>query len=289
MPTAEQQLASVRKVLPQQFQKRFDKLWKKQKRELLALVGSPPEPKKVTAAQWKKWHKEQAAALLMLMLGYMLAQNNEAMQEIEAIDMANNAPDQTSNNAPRSPDATGRNPSGTAGNQPSRTSNATPAVTRRLTTAMQRNILNGMRRRANFAAESITRTTRNRLDNGTHPDEVLSDSRSRTITTTEMTAARSASVIGMYTELRRIGIECELVWRLRPCQHCEVCPLLDDTTHDYWSQFFPSGTPVHPNCCCVIELIFGSREQLLRRRRIKVGPPARNVWKAIQRAGFRVR
>ena len=266
MPTAEQQLAAVRKVLPQQFQTRFDKLWKKQRRELLKIVGDPPEPKRVTATQWKKWEKEQAAALLMLMLGYMLSQTNAAIEEIETINQPEMIP--------------GDNP---------RTQSPTSTAMRNLPSAIRRRVLRIMRDRARFASQSITRTTRSRLAGGMHPDEILSDSRSRTIATTEMTAARSASVIGMYLELRRIGIECELVWRLRPCQHCEVCPLLDGTPYDYWSQFFTNGPPVHPNCCCQLELLFGNRRQLLRKRRMKTGPPVRNVWKAIQRAGFKTR
>jgi len=250
MATESQTLASVRKVLPKQFQDRFDRLWKRQRQQLLKIVGSPPDPSKISKSQWKKWQDEQAAALLALMLGYTISQTRLAIEEIEAMQITN---------------------------------------TDRLRSGIDRRIMRGMRDRAQFAARSITQTTQSRLENGSLPEDVLNDSRSRAITTTEMTAARSQSVIGMYLELRRMSVACELVWRLRPCQHCEVCPLLDGTTHDFWSQFITNGPPMHPNCCCQLELIFGERDRLLRRRRIKSGPPARNVRQAIQRAGFRVR
>lgn len=252
MPTAEQQLAEVRKVLPAQFQNRFDKLWKRQRRELLRIVGSPPDPSKVSKSQWKKWADEQAAAFLMLMLGYTLSQTRMAIEELDALEM-------------------------------------TQSSSERLRRAIERNIVANTRQRARFAADSISNTSQNRLRGGMHPDEVMSDSRSRMITTTEMTAARSAAVAGMYNGLQRFGIECELVWRVRPCQHCEVCPLLEGTTYDYWSRFVPSGPPVHPHCCCVLELLFGERASLLRRRRIRTGPPAAMVNRAIARSGFRIR
>lgn len=250
MATESQKLSSVRKILPKQFQDRFDRLWKRQRQQLLAIVGQPPDPSKISKSQWKKWQDEQAAALLALMLGYTISQTRLAIEEIQAMDIANSG---------------------------------------RLQAGIERRITRGMRDRAQFAARSIIQTSQSRLGNGSRPEDVLSEARSRTIVTTEMTAARSQSIIGMYLELRRIGVACELVWRLRPCQHCEVCPLLDGTTHDYWSQFITNGPPMHPNCCCQLELIFGERDRLLRRRRIKSGPPARNVRQAIQRAGFKVR
>jgi len=250
MPTDTAQLATIRKVLPEQFLKRFDRLWKKQRAQLLRIVGTPADISKITKEQWKKWEDERAAALLALMLGYTLAQSRQAIEELRFMEV--------------------------------------PRIDR-TEAAIERRIISATRERARFASRTIGTTTRSRLEDGWNPEEVLSEARSRMIVTTEMTAARSASLMGMFTELRRIGVECDLVWRLRPCMHCEVCPLLADTSYDFWSQFIPKGPPVHPHCCCELELIFGSKQQLLRSRRIKAGPQARFVHQAIQKSGFRVR
>lgn len=252
MPTAEQQLANVRKVLPAQFQHRFDRLWRRQRNELLRIVGKPPDHTKVTSQQWKLWEKEQASALLMLMLGYTLMQLNAALDEIDALEMT----------AVRGED---------------------------LKQPVYRSALAQIRHRAKFASRTISKTTRARLRDGSPPDEVMSDSRSRMITATEMTAARSAGVRALFAQLRKRKIDCELVWKLRPCQHCEICPLLDKTPHDFWQQFVPAGPPVHPHCCCQLELVFGGRERLLRQRRITSGPNPSHVHSAIQKSGFKVR
>jgi hypothetical protein len=252
MPTAEQQLRTIRKVLPQQFQDRFDRLWSKQRRELIRIVGSPPDVSKITKAQWKKWQEERAAALLALMLGYTIIQIRQALEQLQTMDI--------------------------------------PRIDRQTTlNAIERRIIASTRDRARFASEVIGTTTRTRLESGSFAEDVLNESRSRMIVATEMTAARSAVTVGMFTELRRIGVECDLVWRLRPCMHCEVCPLLADTSYDYWSRFFPKGPPVHPHCCCQLELLFGSRASLLKAKRIKSGPPVRSVRMAVQRSGFKAK
>ena len=48
MPTDTAQLATIRKVLPEQFLKRFDRLWRKQRAELLRIVGTPADISKIT-------------------------------------------------------------------------------------------------------------------------------------------------------------------------------------------------------------------------------------------------
>lgn len=260
MPTAEQQLKSIRKVLPRQFEQRFDRLFKRQKAALIAIVGNPPDISKVTKSHWKKWEDEQAAALLSLMLGYTIAQTRTAIEEFRNMELLQ----------------AGR--AGQAGTKQERVEKA-----------IMRTMVTSTRRRAKFAAESIIRTTEARLKRGSSPEDILSPVRSRMITVTEMTAARSAAVTSMYHELQKADVACELVWRLRPCQHCDVCPLLADTVYSFWSRFVPSGPPVHLHCCCVLELIFGEYKELLSRGRIKLGPSPRNVSAAIRKSGFKVR
>lgn len=278
MPTAEQQLSTIRKVLPRQFQSRFDKLWKKQRAELIKIVGSPPDVSKVSKTQWKKWQEERAAALLALMLGYTLLQTRQAFEELQSLDIPQLQPRQARRRRQNATDDDSPSPI----NQRRQSHHITIED-------IQRRVIARTRERATFASEVINRTTRTRLENGGNPEEVMSDVRSTMIAVTEMTAARSAVLVGMYEELAQAGVECELVWRLRPCQHCDVCPLLADTGFDFWSRFVPKGPPVHPHCCCQLELIFGNRATLLRSRRIKTGPPVKNVRMAIQRSGFKIR
>jgi hypothetical protein len=253
MPTAEQQLKQIRKVLPKQFEKRFEKLFERQKSQLVAIVGSPPDISKVKASHWKKWENEQAAALLALMLGYTLSQMNTAFEEIQNLEQSERERQRTE-------------------------------------AAIQQRAAEEMQRRARFAAESISNTTQNRLANGSSPEDVITTARARMISITEMTAARSVAVSAIYHELVDAGVACELVWRTRPCQHCDVCPLLDGTVYSFWSRFVPSGPPMHPHCCCVLELLFGEYNNLLVRGRIARLPPrASAVRQAIQRSGFKIR
>jgi hypothetical protein len=262
MPTAEQQLKAIRKVLPRQFEKRFDQLFKRQKDALIAIVGSPPDLSRLKKSHWKKWEDEQAAALLALMLGYTLSQTRMAIEELQNLDWTQ---------------------------QTIRGNDSPEQKMEKLKSAITRGVIARTRRRARFAAESISNTTQTRLQRGGAPEDIITQARARMISITEMTAARSAAVTAMFHELQKKNVACELVWRLRPCQHCDVCPLLADTAYSFWSRFVPSGPPVHPHCCCVLELIFGEYAELLRRGRIKLGPNPRNVRMAIQKSGFRIR
>ena len=245
MPVTVDQL---RKVAPEQFLSRYRKLWRNQKRELLKIVGNPPDLSKITDAHWKRWQKEQTAALLLLMGGYALYQIRTTLDEF---------------------------------------SRTHPEVAERITEqrqqAIEQRFLRDIRQRSAFAARAIARTSRRRIRDESDPDSVFSDSRAQMITTTEMTAARSAAVHSVFSGMKSVGLSVHLVWRLRPCQHCEVCPLLDGTTHDFWSQFFPTGPPIHPRCCCQTEIVIGDKPILLRTGFLKPNPPTYDVRRAIRR------
>jgi len=238
------------RVAPEEFLRKLRKLWSSQLRELRKIVGSPIDVSKVKASHWAKWKNEQDAALLILMVGSSMLN-----LRTQVSDWRKKLPDEVNN------------------------------------AEIEKEFLRNIRRRSKFASERITETTRNRLETVetlNDLDTLFSESRSQTVTTTESTAAQSAGVHAVYNSFRRRRIPCQLVWSMRPCNHCEVCPMLDRTSYDFWSQF-TNGPPIHPNCCCQLIILLGTRAQLLRSGQMNPNPSVTQVRAAMRRNGFRIR
>lgn len=277
-------LSDFRKVAPEAFLKKFQTLWTSQKKELKVLLGTPPDIKRVKPTQWIKWQKDQEAVLLILMVGYASTVLNSQLDDLDEIDdlyeheggvpQRNRQPGD--DNAPSRPDGIDRR-------------------------RVEREFLRDVRSRARFATQRMRQTTESRLrrqldvDTGSetedvggfNPDALFSRSRAEMVVRTEMTAARSASTRAIHASLTAQGIECHLVWKMRPCNHCEVCPLLDGTPDSFWSRF-TNGPPLHPHCCCELRILFGTRAALIRSGHMSRNPSVAGLRAAIQRHGFKV-
>ena len=250
------------KIAPEEFLRKLRKLWTSQVRELKKIVGKPPKIDRVKPEHWTKWRKDQEAALLLLMVGATMI----------------NLRSQVTNWRRQLPDQI----------EPQE---------------IERTFVQSVRARARFASRRITQTSRQRLadlfrrartqstevtEEPVDIDSIFSPARSEMVTTTEMTAARSASTRAVHDSMARRDIQCQLVWSLRPCNHCDVCPMLDRTPESFWRQF-TNGPPVHPHCCCQLIILIGTRSELIRTGQMNRNPSIAAVRAAFNRSAFRIR
>lgn len=126
-------------------------------------------------------------------------------------------------------------------------------------------------KRASAVADSITSTSRNALEArlNTMPedanirdiiDRVWAGHRLDTLSKTEVTAVHSGAILAASEWFDENDKETfpdgtEVIWRLGPCFHCQACPLLESTEQEIWSRFAPWGPPIHPNCCCWLDIV----------------------------------
>ncbi len=110
-------------------------------------------------------------------------------------------------------------------------------------------------------------------------DGIFGDGRIEGAAATEVTEASSqADKNATKGTGMKEGIDFIRLWRLNPaCKHCVFCPKVDRTDFNFWGIFVSLGPPAHPRCCCWLDLIPMSREQALRERIIKAQFPAGSV------------
>ena len=115
--------------------------------------------------------------------------------------------------------------------------------------------------RANWVAESITNTSRNRLDSWREGDmeqtlrDVFGEDRWRSIARNESVAAQSIGGAALAASVRQQGGIVTEIWFLGKCEHCTLCPMLHGTSRDFWG-IWTDGPPLHPNCCCNLRVFF---------------------------------
>lgn len=84
-----------------------------------------------------------------------------------------------------------------------------------------------------------------------------------TIAVTETTQGLSTGVLfaaGAALEMNRRLL---MIWRLSPCKHCALCPMLNMTIQDFWRRVIPAGPPVHPHCKCWLDAFMGTKQQAI--------------------------
>ena len=232
----------------EEFRRRLRRLYGREARELLKYLGDPPDVRNVPEHVWRKIREDQRAAYMLLMLWYGGIWLDDWLNQIEAMDP--------------------------------RAKLDRDQVARRFRDHADT--------RSRYAADKVVRTTRDRLDAAFRrrsDDEssetaatvlhgVYGDGRVDTVLRTEATAAQTTAMRTVFDSASQHAPGLwHQVWRLRPCRHCTVCPLLDGTTSEVWGQFF-AGPPAHPNCCCELEIVHGEREDLLRAGVIREGDRA---------------
>jgi len=162
-----------------------------------------------------------------------------------------------------------------------------------------------VRSRTDWAADRIVNTSRRRMRNyqGRVQDAECTDAyygdvmtadlardiwderRDEMVVRNESVASWTAGNRAVGRIARRNGFEVQDVWVLGNCDHCSICPMLAGTTVDFWGLFSP-GPPLHVGCCCGVDMVIGSKEELLDRRIIHERYTANEVYAEMDRLGF---
>lgn len=257
---------TIEAVTPRKFLKRVNDLWKSQRRELVKILGNPPDFSKVRQADWSRWQKEQEAVLLILMSGFAYSYMQQSVRDV--VDQ-NPEIDWTE------------------------VDKAT-ADKYYMKTVLQR---------SRWASGKITDTTKRRFSERSRrtaeqvdanlkasriAEELLSGSRSEMVVRTEMSGAYTCATFAIANALRKKGLTVWLIWQLRPCEHCEVCPMLDGTTEEFWKKV-SSGPPIHPSCCCRLRIFVGSKSKLQTSGLLKREPLIGDVRRAMAKHGFKTK
>lgn len=226
---------SNRFELESAFARRLSRLSSKHRRELIELMGYPPDPANVPEEFWQRVEKEEndtVAAILLLLM----------MQSAEM--HFGSLPDYAQ--AGRSVDAF--------------IPQVEQAANQRAADFSREYIATGRDKFERFAGD-----IKNRYDIGGQvykqdvadaAADIFGPARDARIANNELTRARvfgGEIVIG-----GTVGISSADIWRNRPALSksgpCPICKPLDGTPRSYWARFFPNGPPdPHPGCVCEIE------------------------------------
>lgn len=234
-----------RAKLEEKLGKRLQLLSERHKKELLTLLGTPPDFTRVTESFWKRVEREaeeEVAALLLLLF------TQSASTHIDAASRSSVAAD--------------------IDGGLSSFRDLQPIVEQRAETfGRQRGKELGQRHAGN---------ARQRLENLESRVNEMPDELSRAETVKEsgpvFSPATTISHTRDYTTTARhegaeegvrlvVGVSDNDLWKNRPLESttgpCELCEPLNDTPRSVWSIVYPEGPPQpHVGCVCVIEYAF---------------------------------
>lgn len=244
-----------RSISVRQFERRLNRLSGKHRKLLTDHLGEPPDPANIPKEIWKQIDDENAA-LLILLVG--AAAINTLRPELFRLERAAGETIETED--------------------------------------VLRELSRNARARAKKVAKWTTDTTRKRIkdlfgkDGAPTPTagvrDVLNPSRTRTIAENESIAAETVARETVRKTAEKKGLAVVQVWRLGPCNHCKVCPLLDRTPDSFW-RLFSAGPPLHPHCCCSLETYYELEESLRDRGIIRITNPSQSqVFAAIRDSRF---
>lgn len=200
-----------------------------QQRELLRLLGDPPDFGSIPDEFWEQAEECERSSILPFLVPIFILQSKRARRELGLeIDEAAIAAE-ADKLMRRRADSFAKKA----------VAHTRKRVRRKLDTKKKREI---------FTPDDI--------------ESVFGDSRIEGAASTEVTEAstkadeRAAKGTGL-----KEGVDYVRVWRLNPaCEHCIFCPRVSGTDFDFWGRFC-SGPPSHPRCCCWLDLVLKGKEQ----------------------------
>lgn len=241
----------TRQQLERGFAKRLGTLSAKHKKQLMKLLGDPPDIANVPEEFWarveRETEQETAVALLAIMLSTgtsFAASRKKKITPTERLALRQ------------------------------RFEQAAKERARKLSGG----VINNAKRRLTVASASwADRTSRglDLVDVDQRTTSIFGPKRAATIARTETTGAKFDGEETVAREI--IGDEMVAAWVLGPCRHCEFCPLIAGTGREFWSQFV-SKPPAHVHCCC--RVLFGPPGT-----RTKPPPPVNAVRNAMKLSG----
>lgn len=214
----------------QEFAQRFAALSARHKRELMKLLGDPPDPRNIPAEFWervKKETEEEAAALMLLIL---LAGSQQYLTRLEsAVTQSGRDIEQTRQQVELSV---------------KRWADSRAADFAQQYTDHSVQIVNKLGQPGEVEQEAADLV-----------DQAFGPSRVESIAVTETTLAASAA--GEVAVDATVGRDEQDRWfTAEDSRVCPICSPLHGRTRSQWSRFFPDGPPSHPRCRCWIEYAF---------------------------------
>lgn len=239
---------------------RMEQLTKKHRRELVRLLGSPPDPSKVPESFWQEvrdeMERENATLLLLL---FLASARYHAFGSVKEPTTQSNIGDTLQSEAERYGNERSREvadsyattsrerfqtfadevrtiqtaPASTTVDPPTIPNNAPPIPT--------------VRRLPDLTPEERERITRGF-------DKVFGKGRAKSIAITETTQAQSAG--GDAGVRHTFGTSLGDLWITEnDARVCPICSPLHRTRREFWGLKYVNGPPAHPNCRCVVAYV----------------------------------
>lgn len=211
---------SYRERNQRQIEARMTKLAARHRRELIELMGVPPNVNKVPSAFWKKVEDETsstlAAALILIWMSESLEQGVGFMDFDEKGSIwSGDRAEWVANEY---------------------TSWSEKEITRKLDA---------------LGSDAISRMSRRQVDDLIRP--TFGPRRAARLAEMETTKA----ITGSRMTIGSAGDEeVDYLWQLGECNHCEFCILVAGFGMEVWRPF-TDGPPCHHGCCCWVERIIG--------------------------------
>jgi len=234
MATTLQNIADLReRVTVAEFERRLSRLSAKHQRMVREAMGPSADPANVPQSVWDEITRQHKAALFILFMGAAIPTVRFSLSRLDRSGNDLDDPDE-----------------------------------------VQISLERMARRRADWVSESVTETSRDRFQRNWQSgrfdmEQILRDifgrDRWNAIARNESTAAQSAGGAAVAEAARAEGIQATEIWYLGKCEHCDTCPMLHGTSRDFWG-LWSSGPPLHPNCCCNLQVFFDDPDELRRRR-----------------------
>ena len=226
--------------------RRLSRLSSRHRRELLALLGDPPDASRVTAEFWSRVERERQAELLVLLLSVYMASQMQHSEELL--------------------------PGPVAGAVAGPLSQAGRVWSETRAAEVARGAVEGMRaalaQRAATWAELGDAVTRQMVADDVA--DVISPTQDAVTAATETTAAQTAGTNAVVQAAQVSGFNLVTRWKTeRDDRVCPVCRPLDNKIPDLWGPVLETlvapgggravdaitangGPPAHPNCRCYL-------------------------------------
>lgn len=218
--------------IERQFEERMAALNKRQRAELLRLLGTPPDPANVPESFWQQAEREMEEELLAVLL---LIVATSAVQHGGTLDQARTI---------------GRRYADGRAKEVSRSFWRTTKD--RLQTAGERWRQERERARKDAPAGTPVSNIPPQQQVAADLGRILGDDRATGLAVSETTSAASAGGESIAAELGTASEE-DTWFTARDQRVCPICAPLHSTRRSNWTRFFPSGPPAHPWCRCWIE------------------------------------
>lgn len=222
-----------------EFARRLSHLSGKHRRELVALLGNPPDINRVPASFWERVEREQREELLFgLLLLFTASAEHHGLGISDAEQLANGwAPGQATSVA-----------SGYVANSRAALQDAANGWQASIDARVED---------AGFEAGTELTLPRAEIEDGAL--DIFGPGRDAVIANNEMT--RAVTTGGEQAVGAQGLLSPEDEWQTNPglsaTGPCPVCEPLDGTPRSYWERFFPFGPP-EPHVGCVCEIVYAA-------------------------------